>query len=204
MIKPYKLRIDTQDLDVLEKIQNKYFESYLRGMESVEQYDDKEDTNPHVHYYIHMFEEKTNPLRQYIRKYIGKGNGIYSLKELDEEYPVEYLAYVLKDGEIKSENISQEVLDKAKEYDISVKASIKDKKAKSIPIWQRIIDEYEYESKSQAPTKEQVLYDVIKWHKDNFKLIREFQIVSYVQTILVNIDKDYEHRFRNRLLEKYF
>lgn len=56
-----------------------------------------------------------------------EGNKSYSLSELTEQYPIEYLAYMMKEGEPEWFNIPQSALDEALKY----LAEFKDKKKKS-------------------------------------------------------------------------
>lgn len=125
MISYYKLRVDV--LDTVDKVcyrnlEKNYFSSYVRSFEHID------EENQHYHYYVETTCSAVS-IRQYIRKYIGKGNGVYSLKELDEARPMEYLSYILKDDTNAVWcNLPMELKDEAEAYSKQVKNEIKEKK----------------------------------------------------------------------------
>lgn len=180
-MKYYKLRVDTIDPEVLGYITHHYSpDCYLVAVEGLT------DTNPHSHYYLEM-EGKPTALRAYIRKTVGAGNGIYSLVELDTEKPVEYLAYCIKGADYTSHNID---LEPAKSHDFKIKNDrVKLKKEKKT-VLQLIIEHYKYDE-TGISDRATCIDQVILYHKEKGVLIREFAMISIVQTLLLKYDSDY-------------
>lgn len=139
--------------------------------------------NPHVHAYLKTL-VKSPALRARLRKIGLKGNGGYSLVSI-EENPVEYLAYLMKEGKVTWYNVPQEIIDQSVQYDLSVKKSLKSKKS----VLQCLI---EYVGSESFPTT--VVDRVIQYHLDHGIMVRQFQVTSYVQTILLINDPDYRYR----------
>lgn len=201
----YKLRVDTQNLDLIESILKKYSSKYIVSLEN------EGTENTHSHSYIETTEKQAT-IRNVLRKTFGSGNSSYSLKELDEEKPVEYLAYVIKDKNYRH-NMNQEDIEKAKEYDKQVKDQIKEKKLSRKTQIQKIEEKYftpdklhivsnsGYESK-QSWTEEQVLEVVIQYYKEEEILIREFQLISLTQTLSLKYVPYYGDRLKSRILDR--
>lgn len=180
-MKYYKLRIDSIDPDVISHIANHYSpDCYLFAVEGLT------ETNPHTHFYLEM-EGKPTALRAYIRKHVGAGNGIYSLVELDECKPVEYLAYCIKGGDHQSRNID---LDPAKSYDFKIKDDRSKKKKERKTVLQSIIEHYQFDTVPFSD-RSTIIDQVILYHKEKGVLIREFAMISIVQTLLLRYDPTY-------------
>lgn len=185
----YKLRIDVLPLkeEVYLKLQS-YFTTYVRALEV-----GSEATNPHYHYYISMTSSAVS-VRQYIRANIGKGNGVYSLKKLDEEFPPEYLAYLVKeDKETIWYKMPEGLKEKAIAYDLKVKEDLSKKGKK--PAWKKA-EEYVKERFGNVPFNEsQIVEAVIDYYLENDMMIRKFLIIDIVQTILVSNNPKYKQNF---------
>lgn len=180
----YKLRVDTDDKEKFREFLLKYTDKYLFAMEN------KGKENTHIHAYMETTTKQAT-LRTNIRKRFGSGNGVYSLKELDAAAPVEYLAYCIKEDKSYDTNLSPEVIDLAKEYDFQVKKEIKEKKANRKTILQKIQAEYEFEiGKYDA---DQIITIVIQYTKDHELPVREFAMLSQVQTLLLKYSPEYFH-----------
>jgi len=131
---------------------------------------------------------KEATLRKNLRELGLKGNGSYSLKEVDES-PIEYIAYMMKEGQFYNCGISQEVIDKSRLYDIEVKKEIKSKKESKKTQLQRIEAYVSERLRSnggvQVITFAGWIRHVIEWFKDEGTLFREFQVVSLAQTLFL-------------------
>lgn len=183
MLSYYKIRIDTDDRTSVTNLLDKYCDTYIISFEN------QETDNPHCHGYIETT-TKQQTFRANIRKRYGAGNGGYSLVVLDEQYPLEYLAYMIKDGDYLNRGVPQETLDLAIEHDKKVKLQMKEKKASRRTTLQVLQDEYSEElipreCENYELYKGRILTLVIKWYKEKGTLIRQFMIVSQVQTLLL-------------------
>lgn len=192
----YKIRVDTHcDPSLICNGHTKY--AYC--------YENNEDfTNPHTHFYL-----ETTLKRDSIVKRIKKleefkpGNGFYSCRELHPDTDTKfksYLAYLLKQNDAHFEGFSSEEISEIKQYNDQVKAEIKERKAKKKPIIDQIIDHYKYDE--IPPTcYHQVITDIIEFYKDQGKLVREFAMVSQVQTLLLRYVDDYKYTLSTNILK---
>lgn len=204
MINVFKLRIDTSPCDGVQQLCDKYAKEYLYT------YENTGEENPHVHMYLQL-SKQSRTVRAYIRKVFGSGNGVYSLKELDEQYPIEYLAYCMKLGE-PTHNLPNEIIDKAKSYDLDVKRSMKEKKSSRRTQLQILDDIIGTECELQGdvyvrsngliPCKEFVVDTVIRYYKDEKKLVREFMIVSLVQSLCLKYVPSYDYELKRKILDR--
>lgn len=176
----YKIRLDTTEESLVKKLIDLYAVEYVYSFEKVEN-----DSNPHFHLYIKTHSiQKNEKIRTWIRRHIGKGNRNYALVELgkiDQLYL--YIAYVIKDGNYHS-RISSELLEKAKEHDKKVKSDLKKKRT---TVLEQIKSDL---GPSYDGTLDELTKYVIQYYVDSGKLLREFQIVSTIQTLgyFYNID----------------
>lgn len=139
----YKLRITLTECTVKDVI--KYLSTYETYAYCFEK--GKQEEKPHYHIYL-VTDRKEDTIRTQLRKLSksAKGNKLYSLKQLEtdeDKYAVEYLGYMLKEGEFTNVNIPEEVIIEAKAYDDQVKLEIKEKKEKKKNRYTRIVVEYE-------------------------------------------------------------
>jgi len=185
-MKYYKLRIDTinhQDVkDLLEKYSPDCW-VYSR---------EKTGTlNEHVHCYL---ETRSNSatIRTQIRRKFGSGNGKYSLKELDEQRPIEYMAYIIKDNVFFYHNIDDFTIVEYQEYNMDVVDEMKRKK-NSRKTQLETLKEKAEETPGQIDSIESCVDFVVQYYKDTGKLVRKFQIISLAQTLALKYVPEYEH-----------
>lgn len=175
MLKYYKLRIDviSDNSSLYRELESRYFLSWVRSLESVD------GDNTHYHYYIET-DSTSDAIRQYIRKYIGKGNGIYSLKELDEIRPMEYLSYIVKDDtKAVFYNLPEDLKDEVLAHSKQVKLAIKEKKAKRKTRFQSILEACENSEKSI----EGVSKDIYYYYLDNNMVPSPSQVINYTWAV---------------------
>jgi len=194
----YKLRVDTDNIDTIEGILKKYSSSYIVCLENVG------TDNTHSHSYLETTEKQAT-IRNVLRKTFGSGNSSYSLKELDEQYPVEYLAYVVKE-KLFRHNLPQDVIDKAMAHDKEVKDGIKEKKANKKTQLEKIIEQNKEQLEGMKEAKgfamPEITDMVLKYYKENNILVREFQIISLVQTLSLQYIDGYLEEYSRRLVDK--
>jgi len=174
--------------------------------------------NPHVHFFLIFhasLKSASASLRSLLRTNGLRGNRSYSLKRNDEEYPIEYIAYLMKEGKPKFHNIPQDILTEAKLYNEKVKSEIKEKKLNRRTQLQKI-DEYLHEEHAYLFDEEdkfpadlgrarnQLLDAVLSYYVDSGTLMREFQVISIVQTLLLKYDSSYFQQFKSKLFDKIF
>lgn len=176
----YKLRIDTDARDSVCRLLDKYCSEWIIGFE------EQGNDNPHCHVYLKLLCKQAT-FRNRIRQDFGKGNGSYSLKELKEEYPLEYLAYVVKERDYKySSNFPNDVISKSLTYDDKVKREKKEKKKDRLPVWKKIMLEckdLEYDRDAYRKIAERV----VEYHLTNEILVRRFALKSYTDTIYLQM-----------------
>ena len=197
----WKLRIHTDDIDKVEDVLKKYATSYVVSFETAQR--------EHIHSYLETTQKEAT-IRNKLRKTFGSGNQTYSLKELDEEKPIEYLRYVVKDG-LYRHNLPQDLIDKAIESDLQVKEGMKEKKkSKKTQLVlireryfnKRVKNHLGVEEDFKDYTLSYVLDSVMEYYEESDILIREFQLVSLIQTLSLKYVKGYKTKFRSRLLDK--
>lgn len=199
----WKLRIDTEDRDAVEELCNRYFSQWLYAFEK----GSFDDENPHCHFYFSTL-KKEAAIRMYIRKTFGRGNRVYSMKNLDEQYPIAYLAYCMKQGSFKIHDVPDDVLDEAKNYDNKIKNEMKEKKESKKTQLQKLMKVIEDLMDADGLddgkwwTLERVSDIVIDFYKDNEILIREFMLVSLIQTLALKYVNGYDYKFRTKLMER--
>ncbi len=194
----YKIRIDSTDKVLLRSLTEKYATNYLICFENFG------TDNPHSHYYIESIESHTT-IRAFIRKTFGAGNGVYSLKVMKEWRPVEYLAYLVKEGEYESFGID---LTAALAYDDKVKQEMKEKRdaKKTHTVFNDLENDYLTSSafvqvENSFPKEWMYLYMfIIEWHISRDKMIQEFRIKSYAQTIACK-HHNYASSMAHRMLD---
>lgn len=201
MLTYYKLRITTNDELGLVKFFDRYSDRYLYCNEV-----SKEGV-----YHIHAYFESDTPkatIRAAIRRKWGDGNRNYSLKELDEELPLEYVSYCCKDGDYHYKNIDKEFIDDCLSRNEEIQREIKEKKKSRKTTLQQIEHEYfqdvdEHNVKNdEYITKEYVVDSVLNYYKTKNVLIRRFMIVSLCQTLCIKYVNSYERQFREKILDE--
>lgn len=198
-MKCFKLRVDLEDvsldsvLDVVMHFSNVYM--YCS--------EDSDGDNPHCHFYLEV-DKGSAAVRTKLRSLGLKGNSSYSLKELDERNPVEYLAYMMKGKDWKNCGVPEDIIEEAKNYDKKVKAQMKEKKAQRRTVLQKIEDEYDLPKVwgDAPPTLKQVVSKVVEYHKKSGVLIREFAMVSITQTLCLKYMPSYESHLYCAIFDK--
>lgn len=192
-----KLRLDiSQDinLDEITDFIHEKCNSYAYVIEGVVK------DNPHIHYYLDL-KCGTEVVRKKLRDLGLKGNKSYSLTNLDEQYPIEYLAYMMKEDKIKTYNIPSEVLDKAKTQQIKVSNQIKEKKEARKSVVQKIIEQIPKSDNYTHMEKRMILDTIIQYHVDNNLLVNENRLKSLFQSVMVKIDSGYKNRLIDKILQ---
>lgn len=169
-----------------------------------------ERKRPHAHLYLE-FEKSPNmkDIREKLRTYIGKGNSAYSIKAMDYvDENIQYIAYMLKEG-MYTHNLENSRYQKCKEYNEKVKLQLKEKKSTKKTVLEQIEEKYfsnvvdgVYVDKDLFVTPENTIRNVIEFYKETGTLIREFQIISIVQTLLLKYCQFYSDKLFDRILEK--
>lgn len=187
----YKLRLDTIDEGKIKV----FIERYIKG-DWIYSFEDRDGSNPHSHLYIET-DIKRETMVSWIRKNIGAGNRSYSLKKLEDEHNIyKYIAYVIKEGDYH-QRVQSGLLEKAKEYDLKVKKEMSDKK-------KTVVERIKVDI---GDTFDGSLYDLVDKVTDMYiaegKLVRQFQLVSIIQTLALhyNVD-DFRKTYKMRLIEK--
>lgn len=180
----------------------------------------------HYHWFIRT-PVKMPAFRARIRSHGLKGNSTYSLAVLDSDFPIEYIAYLIKEGDLTDIRFPPDTLAEARKYDLAVKADIKETRAKRLTVVQRIMQEApvtqwkdtysrlrdEYDEKRAidphstfvqhplATMRAVVAEFVVDWYLEH-STYREFQVISTTQTILGRLFDDYREVLRTRVFEK--
>lgn len=175
MLKFYKLRIDFDSNKVAEfrELEKRYFDSYIRSLEGIDEH------NVHYHYYVETIHPSVN-IRRYIQTHIGKGNGIYSLRELDERYPLKYLSYIVKDDSNSvwykmPPTLREEVI--AFSAQVSLEVAEKKKKKKN----NKVMDLMEYCEKCK--TFKDVSKEIVYYYMNKDLVLNGTVIRNYIWTI---------------------
>lgn len=193
-----KLRVDTHDHTIVQHIVKKYSTRHLVSFEG----DDLDDTKEksHTHFYIEAKPDlKLDAIRQWLRTqgYTRR----YSLKEIDDEnLPIEYLAYCIKKKNY-THNLTADEIAQVQKYDLNVKKDLKEKKQQRKTILQQLDESLEPIWKTTLD-KQKVIDAVIDWYKERGTLIREFAIVSQIQTLLLKHYPQYHYTLSKRINEK--
>lgn len=201
----YKLRITLEESGMSTSVYNnrllkcremeeRYFSSYVRCLET-----GKDTGKTHYHYFCITVNQ--NPLRQFIQKYIGKGNGIYSLKRLDEEYPIEYLSYIVKeDTNAVWCNMPDDIKENTKAYasEIRKKISTTRKEGRITKLRKMLIEKF-----GCIPiNKEQLVSEIVEIYIQERWVINHFHIINNATTLLVEESEDFKKKFIQNILEK--
>ena len=158
--------------------------------------------NPHVHIYMATQTIDTT-LRPHFR-HLGAGNGFYSIKKLNEQYPIQYLAYILKeDLTYVQSGIPPEIIEEARLHDEKVKQDLKNKKKERKTQLEKV-EEYAQSLNKDLPYFELStwLLCTIQYYKTSGILFREFQVISISQTLFLKYNPDAVLRLENILRDK--
>lgn len=199
-MKFYAIRISVPDLypDLLKDV--KTYVWCKHGL-------DDEVNRDHYHYFIktHLSSDafrkriRSHPLYGTIDPLDGKpfkGNKFFALKTLviteGFDYPVEPLGYLLKPS---VENCWTEDLEQLKEEIKKYCEEINEKRKRETKNRKTIIQDMEdtFNYTVGEVYTDEVISDVIGYYKEKGKLVREFAMVSQVQTLLLKYDPTYAH-----------
>lgn len=193
----YKLRITLNpdvDSQVYRDMESRYFSKYVRCKET-----GKDTDKDHYHYFL--ITQNQNPLRQFIQKYIGKGNGVYSLKRLDEEYPIEYLSYLIKeDTNAVWCNMPVDIKDNTMAYasEIKKKISTTRKDGRITKLRKMLIEKF-----GCIPiNREQLVSEIVDIYIGERWVINHFHIINNVTTLLIEESEDFKEKFIRNIIEK--
>lgn len=195
-MKFYKLRVDlfdVTDYDIINLVDD-YCETYCYCVEGG-------DDNPHMHFYLE-FSNSPESIRKKLRELGLKGNSSYSLKELDEKTPLEYIAYLMKEGKFVNVGVDDVILQSAKDYDKKIKDEIKQKKQNK----QKTIDkvtEYVKERIRKDYIWGDVAHLVVQYHLENKLMVRTFIIKSYTDTIHLRLNENVNQAIDAYLLMEF-
>ena len=204
MIQYYSIRMDTHDRSFIDSFLAKYSTgTWLYCLENGMKPAGPETVlvvpNPHCHIYMESTFANTT-LRVPIRKAVGSGNKAYSLVKCDH-MPMKYFAYIVKEGRYYSSGISEETLKEALEYDDKVKEDMKNRKKRGTTVLQKIIDHYGWDE--NPPTwLPAITESVILYYKETGTLVREFAIISQVQTICLRYVPEYKDLLVKKISQK--
>jgi hypothetical protein len=222
-LQPLKIRLSTWNQEIINNFCTNYAVRWAYVLEHVN------NENHHCHLYIETSSTEVS-IRAYIRRTIGSGNHNYSMNKLDTLLPMEYLRYLCKQGEIVHNFLTEDQIEYYKNLDLQVKEEIKEKaekrkKASSQSVLEclrEIMNKYvageqqvEYQGKvyiypqkkdadgyDECFSKEDVVQIVIDYYQQNKILVREFQMISQVQTLLLEFRPSYTFDLKNRILDK--
>lgn len=194
MISYYKIRVDVHDdPKIITKGHSKY--AYC--------YEGTDTDNNHMHFYLETTLTRASIVSR-IKKFkdFKPGNGFYSCRELvpdaDDTKFKKYLAYIMKENKSTFVGFSEEQFSEIKLYNDTVKQEIKERKEKKKPVLDQIIAHYDYEA-NPPMDQMQVVDEVIQFYKETGRLVREFAMVSQVQTLLLRYCPEYKSQLANNI-----
>jgi len=158
----YKLRVNLTHCKVDDVISliDKQCKTYAYVMEK-----GTINGKPHIHAYL-ITSKKEDTIRTQYRKLTTscQGNPLYSLGKLvvteGKDYALEYLAYMLKEGDPTTKDFVGDWVSDAKAHDLVVKKEMKEKKIKKQSRTKRIFELFE---KEHPKTEGMVYHNVIDW-----------------------------------------
>lgn len=145
--------------------------------------------NPHAHIYVTNMKCHATYAKRLSRMGL-KGNRDFAFQTFDPAsveagHPIAYLAYLMKEGNFHSYNISEEALALAKAYDLQKK---KEKKSRQKQ-WEKIMSTID---KTALPSTSNdaynyILMETIKYYKENLICLKKFNIISTAETITMHL-----------------
>lgn len=169
--------------------------------------DDNGSAKVHMHFLLHTYKQ-AQTFRKLLRSMGYEGNKYYSISHSDEEWPIQYIAYMMKETNDKINediiydydmNIPEHIADEVREYDDKVKASMQELREKKKLAKRSMIERLEEYiedfllCESNGEYEEEVYKykkAIIQFHIENKLLIRRFQCQAYLDTILARKDMD--------------
>lgn len=164
------------------------------------------DTNPHCHWYLETSRQMP-AIRARLRK-LQEGNRFYSIKTLDEQYPLDYLAYMMKEGDFHFDRLPPEVIEDVKARQEEVKNGILDKKQNRRRVIDILFDlvtetypNAEFDSDSYSKL---IIPIVVDYHLEKNITIRPGQIEAYVLTILLKKSAKQKAHYMKAVYDKVY
>lgn len=138
------------------------------------------ESNEHVHIYV-VTQRKIESYRQrFTKEFVKKkGNGSYSINKLNEENPIEYIAYMMKQGRYESNGIPDEIVDQAKKYDEKVKENKNKKSIEKLEDYlrQEMGDMFDYEPYWRT-TRREIFKIIIRYYIKNKVVFNKTKVHS--------------------------
>lgn len=183
-MKSFKFRIDISALSspddcpaVLSSIVSDAYR-YMHCYEGVQ------TDNPHIQGYVYT-STNDRTLRARIRKYlVKKGNAAYSIRENHEEFPVEYLGYLTKQGDFEMHNIPHEVIEQIAEHERNIRETYNKERKEKKPT--KVLDklkELVTELYGTSPLRDEIELAILRYHLDAGLIIRRSTCVAYADTL---------------------
>lgn len=208
-MKYWKLRVDlndTRDFDDVLAVVKKNSDCYIGSFEFHSK--DGKITKHHTHWYFESI-TKGPTIRAQLKK-LGMERSEYSFGELEEEKPMEYLAYITKeDTKPVIVGFDVDFIQKIKEYNLKVKSEIKEKKElKKTKIQQMEIafnlhkpNSIEFLQNPQYFTRHQMLDKIVKWYQEKEILPRRHAIIAECDFLMLKYIPEFRKSFVDKLDE---
>jgi hypothetical protein len=199
----WKMRVDIHQPEfgnvTVEQCLNvlKDSETYMYSVEKID------SDNPHFQALVNTSVRKDTIVAR-IKK-LGVSKSGFAFTKCKEQWPIEYIAYLLKEGNPHYHDsfpISVRLAGvKRQEY---VHRQYLDKKAekKRNPVWRKIVatipSDFDYQREG---VEHNIMRYVVQYHIDNERDLFRGRLVSYMDTILNNMDPHYTGRYISNLLK---
>ena len=138
-------------------------------------------------------------------KKLGASKSGFAFTKCKEQWPIEAMAYLLKEGNPHyHESFPIAVRLAVEKRQAYVRQGMRDKKAekKRNPIWRKIVDtipsDFDYQ---RSGVEYDVMRFVVQYHLDNEKDLFRGRLISYMDTILNNMNPQYVGRYIANLLK---
>jgi len=137
-------------------------------------------------------------------KKLGLHGSGFACTKSKEQWPIEYMAYLLKEGNPEYHNFPEEVrLAVVKRQDF-VRRTYLDKKAEKTrtPVWAKIAkaipEDFDYYGDD---AEFQIVKLIIKYHREHQLVIRQGQLLAYCDTIMLNKCESRENAYIYNVLK---
>ena len=203
----YKLRLD-HPVDQHEKSLETVKDTIISYATQAWAYVQEGTTNPHSHWYI-ATTTPSRTIRSALRKLGFKGNKCYSLCMLDEQYPIQYLAYMYKEGnDIYYSGLDKQIFEEAFKEDERIKEELalkkQSRKATSvigkIQAWIELHPKYNSLRTFQFP--HQLVPLIVEWLIENNRIVSSKQVENYALTLMVRNSDDALRKFSSKIANR--
>lgn len=165
--------------------------------------------NHHTHF-LFQTDLTTHAVRARLKKIGLCGNEDYSLVKLKEQYPIEYIAYLVKGGEYIS-TLPVSVLEEGKQYDARVKSEMKESKKEKKTFLRRLEEGFpewhknRYSLAIECPWNydEHVMEYIMEMHLEEGKSIRVYQLQALFDTLMCKYNKRYSYNMQMWIRSRY-